>query len=146
MPFKYLTAITANSFQELPRQVLTKNGFKQVITFKSSHGGDQTLTLWYKTRKEKIPTSKTEIYLPTYNCTIDYGDIGSNKIFIIAADNLKDKQKYKPNFIRIPKTPIWYSVKDIHIVEGKSTGKWKPIKPVKLKYPIVKMAAPDIFK
>ena len=70
-------------------------------------------------------------------------DTESRKNFTIVARKLKNKEKFQPNFLRIKGTPIWYRVVENKVVDGQSFGKWKPIK---MRFPILKQAAPDMFK
>ena len=117
LPFKYVTAITADKYQNKIRGILEKNGFKSIIKFNSSHDcKDETLTLWLK-KQNKSKKHDIGIDFPTSNCSVDYGKVGTKR-FTFLASNLKNIKKLNKNFERIGKTPIFFAVNDKHKVVG----------------------------
>ena len=126
LPYKYLTAITANKYQAKAAAILVKNKFKHIVTFYSSHESpDETLTLWFKEQKGKKVIPDVKIYAPEYNCTVSYNDEDSGKYLDLSASN-KDKATH----LRIGKTPVYYRVRKNKVTKGefqkpaKSLGKY----------------------
>ncbi len=117
--YKYLAAITANKYQEKAREVLAKKGFKQVVTFYSSHNHkDETLTLWTKTNLKKtnnIPYDRDEDNFP-YNCSVNFNESLYDRLALVAAK--KSNNDYGKNFQRVGRTPIFYKVRKTKVVKG----------------------------
>lgn len=115
LPYKYLTAITANKNQTKAAAILKKNKFKSIVTFYSSHESkDETLTLWFKEQKGKKPLPENKIYNPDYNCTVSYNDEDSGKYLDLSASK-NNKGTHK----RIDKSPVYYRVIKNKVVEEK---------------------------
>jgi hypothetical protein len=111
-PHKYLTVITADFYQsEQISPMLKKNGFKSQVTFRSQHGGRETLTLWTKIQKNKKDTAAdTKTVFPNYNCSVSYAGV-SVKNFSLILKDLKDNKSSIAGLKRIKNTPICYVVK-----------------------------------
>lgn len=119
--FKYLIALTANIIQFSFRDSLKEIGFRDVVTFKSSHGGGETVTLWTKTNEnfdaelEKIPFDDYP-----YNCSVAFNDHDSYKNCKIIVEpkerwaGLKE-DKWK----RIKNSPILFKILDANLAEYK---------------------------
>ncbi len=121
-----LTVITANRYQECLWPLLKKHGFKSQITFRSNHGGDETLTLWTKIQKKyKKAASDSKNNFPNSNCSVDYGKVGTKNFCLLAANPKNDNVE---NLIQIKGTPIYYTVQNNALSNPK---KIKPIKGIK---------------
>ena len=53
---KLLVAVTADRFQQDAREVLQRTGWKELVTFDSSHGKGERCTLWVNAPLEIDPT------------------------------------------------------------------------------------------
>lgn len=119
---RYTIAITSNKYQHNNRAKLEKNGFKQKIEFLSSHGNDETLTLWLKVNSKANKPKNKQISLPATNCSVMYS---RNELYRICHITIKDgiKDIVPNNFKRLEKTPIWFFIQENKLV--KVNGKIK---------------------
>jgi hypothetical protein len=116
--FKYQFAITADTYQHKNHEILISNGFKPKLSFLSSHGKQEALTLWLKIRKTSPKLSDIKISHPLDNCTVTYNRNNNMLICNIAVkQNNNDILPFA--YRRIPNTPIYFKINDKHIVKGR---------------------------
>ena len=127
--YKHLIAISVNMSQMSAARSLKKSGFKEHVTFYSSHGKHETLTFWVKTNKKFKDLSKDNLSYPASNCSTCYKDSGAYTTrFMVAAR--KDKKNDLPDsFMNVKGTPIYFSV-----------AKTNTVPETKLKFPPIPKA------
>lgn len=117
---KYLMAITSNRYQKNNLEFLKDNNFEEKVLFYSSHGDNETLTLWLKTNKKVTKSKKPATSLPHPNCSVIYScDMSSLYGKRICHITLKkDSKDLLPNgFRQLEKTPIWFYIQDGKLVD-----------------------------
>jgi hypothetical protein len=125
LKYKYLLAVTANFYQKDSRETLQKQGFKEIITFLSTHGGQETLTLWVKIQESENKEPEP-ITTPSSNCTVHYSRQSGRFRLTLNKTGVSLKLRGWKN---VDNTPIWYSVAPRFIVKkeeeknDKSTSK-----------------------
>lgn len=112
---KFTLAITANKWQKAALNTLKNNGFKEEVTFQSSHNDiSETLTLWVKVNKDIKVAPKIKKENPTANCSVTYHKRTNERFNITTSDSKKSLPK---GFVRVKNTPIYFAVKKEHIVK-----------------------------
>lgn len=115
--YRYLVAITADKYQHSGFPILSRNGFKKVVTFKSAHDcHDETITIWNKTNKGARKTSKEKIpYLP-WNCSVVFHSGAGGRCNLWVEGPVKNAGV---DCKRIGSTPIWFRVRPNYVVKEK---------------------------
>ncbi len=115
---KYLMAVTANMTQQQAVATFRKHGFKQIVTFYSSHGDDETLTVWAKIQNKYQKKAPVETNSPGGNCSVIYTrQTEYIPICSLTAENPRNAQDALPKgFMRIKDTPIYFRINDKYIV------------------------------
>lgn len=103
--YKYLVAVTANKRQQKARKILQENGFKEVITFQSFHGGGQTLTLWIKINEFAPETLIKGEYPRIYNCSLNFSRVQRKQCNLTVK---KPKLSMLSGWKNVEGTPLYY--------------------------------------
>lgn len=109
---RYLIAFTANQGQQGARQILHKQKFQKAVTFKSQHGGRETLTLWLKiseTAKDNSDAAAITTALGS-NCSIS-----ANPSY---KKNCTITTKKIIGFKKLAKTPLYVRIVNRNLVKG----------------------------
>lgn len=123
--YKYVFAITANKYQIMSRDVLIKNGFREVKEFYSSHANskknNETLSLFVKTNlnyRKDFDFSHTGIISSGLNCTISTSRELFLRFVIIAQRPEETNEGLKQlKYSRVKNTPIWFRVDPDFVVK-----------------------------
>ena len=125
--YKYLFAVSANKYQKGAREILSEQGFREVVEFYSNHIGSiphvkynefqETLSLWVKTQedynKDFNINSLKEPFNPG-NCSVAITRDYPYKCMITLlnqGDSVKDDAFLKSNgFKRVKNMPIYFKI------------------------------------
>lgn len=141
LKYQYLLAVTANKFQKHAMALLRKMGFKDYVTFKSSHANkDEFLSIWVKQNKNFNKSIKDKIEDISYwNCSVNFNLNTDKKCSIVVR---KNGENLPEGFKQIKNTPIWYFVRDNDLRENREF--FDKLKPVDL-FPVLKEKTKKVF-
>jgi len=111
---RYLLASTNDFNQPKSCEILKENNFKEIVTYKSQHGGKQTITLWLKVCPDAPDLSKKKKYLTGSNCSLSVHRSMFTKCSLTVKKNAAD---ILFNYTRIGQTPAYAKIKKFNIIK-----------------------------
>lgn len=134
---KHLITFTANQYQKGSWDLLKKAGFKQITTFRSAHGGKETLTFWLKNNQKAASMQKMPIDEFPLNCSITPKILSAPNYYGYTPQCAIKIGRKPKGFVQVGTTPIFVDFRNKSLKKDlekqnpkkeKQNGKFEPRK------------------